>query len=68
MKQFFRPQTGLFLGFWLAIMLFLRSQPFNDPGALWHVRVGDWIFEHGTFPHTDPFTWAYAGQHWIPQQ
>lgn len=65
------PQTALvfmFLGFWLAFQLIFQSQPFSDPGALWHIRVGDWIFQHWTFPHTDPFTWSYAGRFWIPQQ
>jgi hypothetical protein len=58
----------LFLGFWLAFQMILRSQPLSDPGALWHVRVGDWVFEHGGFPRTDPFTWSYAGKQWAPQQ
>lgn len=57
-----------FLGFFLAIPLILRTQPFNDPGALWHIKVGDWIIEHESFPHTDPFTWSYAEKPWIPQQ
>jgi hypothetical protein len=57
-----------FLGFWLVSLVVLRSQPFNDPGALWHIKVGDWIFAHGGFPYTDPFTWSRAGQPWIPQQ
>lgn len=62
-----RPETALFLVYWFGILLFLRSQPFNDPGALWHIRVGDLIFESG-FPHTDPFTWSYHRSPWIPQQ
>ncbi|MCE9530012.1 MAG: hypothetical protein K8T89_02555 [Planctomycetes bacterium] len=58
----------LFVGFWLTFMIVFRSQPFNDPGSLWHVRVGSWIFDNGTFPRTDPFTWSYEGKFWIPQQ
>lgn len=57
-----------FLGFWLVFLVVFRSQPFSDPGALWHVKVGDWILEYQDFPQTDPFTWSYAGKHWIPQQ
>ncbi len=57
----------LFLFYWFLFLIVFRSQPFSDPGALWHIRVGDVIFERG-FPHTDPFTWSYAGQRWIPQQ
>ena len=57
-----------FLGYWLAFLLLFRSQPMYDPGALWHVKVGEWIFAHGTFPHHDPFSWSYADHPWIPQQ
>lgn len=57
----------LYLFYWFLFLIVFRSQPFSDPGALWHIRVGDVIFAHG-FPHTDPFTWSYAGQRWIPQQ
>ncbi len=57
----------LFLGFFLAFQVIFRSQPFNDPGSLWHTRVGDLIFQSG-FPHTDPFTWSHTGKFWIPQQ
>jgi hypothetical protein len=60
--------AATFFGFFLAIPVILRTQPFNDPGALWHIRVGDWILEHQAFPRTDPFTWSYAGRPWIPQQ
>src|SRR5262249_22063835 len=56
-----------FLAFWLVTLLLYRSQAFNDPGALWHVRVGDTIFADG-LPRTDPFTWAYQGHPWVPQQ
>ena len=62
------PFALFFLGFFLVIPIVLRTQPFNDPGALWHIRVGDWILEHRAFPHTDPFTWSRAGQPWVPQQ
>jgi hypothetical protein len=57
----------VFLGNWLAFLVIFRSQPLYDPGALWHVRVGEWIFAHG-FPHHDPFSWSYADHSWIPQQ
>jgi hypothetical protein len=60
--------TLLFCVYWLSFLVLLRSHPLHDPGVFWHVRVGEWIFSHGAFPHTDPFTWSYADQLWIPQQ
>lgn len=67
-RRLLAPETILFLCFWPIALYLLQSRAFLDPGALWHVRVGDWIFEHQAFPHTDPFTWSYQGHHWIPQQ
>jgi hypothetical protein len=60
--------AAFFLSFYLIIPIVLRTQPFNDPGAFWHIRVGDWIIDHRAFPHTDPFTWSYVDRPWIPQQ
>jgi len=60
--------AAFFLGFFLIIPLVLRTQPFNDPGALWHIRVGDWILDHQALPHTDPFTWSHHDKAWVPQQ
>jgi hypothetical protein len=44
-----------------------QSRAFDDPGALWHVQVGELILTDG-FMHTDPFTYTFAGRIWIPQQ
>ncbi|QVL31827.1 hypothetical protein KIH39_23815 [Telmatocola sphagniphila] len=66
--RYFSAATLLFVVYFLLILLALPSQPFNDPGAFWHVRVGEWIFEHLAFPHTDPFTFSFADKPWVPQQ
>ena len=62
-----RAVLALFVVFFIALQFVLRAQPFSDPGALWHTRVGDQIIAEG-FMHTDPFTWSHAGQFWVPQQ
>jgi len=67
-KSFFRSQTWLFLFFWLLAMGLLRSSAFEDPGSLWHIRVGDWIWDHGRIMQTDPFTFTFTGHPWRPQQ
>jgi len=58
----------LFFGFWLTFLVLFRGQPFNDPGAFWHIRVGTLIVDNQSFMRTDPFTWSNAGKFWIPQQ
>src|SRR3954452_2754019 len=71
MPSFFRtylpPTAMVFLAFWLLLSGLLRTQPFDDPGALWHVRVGELILTKG-LPTTDPFTFPFADRAWIPQQ
>ncbi len=62
-----RAEIVCFVLLWVALSVCLRSQIFNDPGALWHVRVGELILDHG-FMTTDPFTYTYSGETWIPQQ
>ena len=67
MKRLFRPETAFFLIIWLVLLLAFRERGFYDPGALWHVQVGEIILTSG-FPHTDPFTYTFEGRTWIPQQ
>ena len=65
--RLFRPETLFFLALLMLLLVAFRERGFYDPGALWHVRVGDLILTSG-FPHTDPFTYTFEGRTWIPQQ
>src|SRR3954471_24678732 len=66
MKRLFRPETAFFLLVWVLLLLAFRERGFYDPGALWHVKVGEIILADG-FPHTAPFTYSLAGPTWVPQ-
>ena len=39
----------------------------SGPGTFWHVAVGDRIIADGFFD-TDPYTFTFGGQKWIPHQ
>lgn len=67
MKRLLRPEAVFFLILWLVLLFAFRERGFYDPGALWHVRVGELILTQG-FPLTDPFTYTFEGRTWIPQQ
>ena len=67
MKRLFRPETAFFLLTWLGLMVAFRDRGFYDPGALWHVKVGEIILDRG-IPQTDPFSYTFEGQRWVPQQ
>ena len=67
MKRLLRPETGFFLLTLLGLMVAFRDRGFYDPGALWHVKVGEIILDRG-IPQTDPFSYTFEGQRWVPQQ
>ena len=67
MKRLLRPESAFFLAIWLILLITFRERGFYDPGALWHIKVGEIILDRG-FPHTDPFTYTFEGKTWIPQQ
>lgn len=45
----------------IPIVVALRpaAEPITDPDIWWHLRVGQWVSEHGAVPATDPFS-AYG--------
>jgi hypothetical protein len=67
-EKYWRAETGIFLGLWLGLMVFGRSQMFRDPGTLWHVVVGQRILSSACFVTTDPFSFTHAGRPWIAQK
>jgi hypothetical protein len=67
MKRLFRPETVFFLLTWVGLMVAFRDRGFYDPGALWHVKVGEIILDRG-IPQTDPFSYTFEGRQWVPQQ
>lgn len=62
-----RPDVLFFALTLLALLVIFRERGLNDPGTLWHTRVGELILEHGLMT-VDPFTFTFAGRTWIPQQ
>jgi hypothetical protein len=49
-----------------AIVLHLVARaPIADPDLGWQLRVGEWIWQHGALPATDPFAYPNAGRPWI---
>src|SRR5215510_3712580 len=48
-----------------ATQFSLRTGVIKDPDIWWHLRVGEWIGEHGAAPATDPFSLAGQGKPWV---
>jgi hypothetical protein len=67
-SPFWRPETGIFLGVWLVLLIGGRERLFRDPGTFWHTLVGERILSTGEFLDHDPYTYTFAGQPWVPHQ
>lgn len=65
--RLFRPAAVFFLCVLLLVLVAFRERGFYDPGSLWHVKVGEIILADG-IPQTDPFSYTFEGQRWVPQQ
>jgi len=66
--QFWRPETGIFLGIWLVLLIGGRERLFRDPGTFWHTVVGERILTTGEFLDHDPFSYTFGGQPWTPYE
>jgi hypothetical protein len=49
----------------LVVTLRPIGTPVCDPDLWWHLRVGEWIVEHGKVPATDPFSAFGEGKKWV---
>jgi hypothetical protein len=67
LRKLWRPETGVFLGIWLVLLLAGRSKFFADPGSLWHIVVGERMLSSGELVRSDPFSCTFGGAPWIPQ-
>jgi hypothetical protein len=60
--------------FFLVFMSILVGQAFshssllNDPDTYWHVATGRVIWETGSLPQRDQFSWTFEGQRWIAKE
>ena len=39
-----------------------------DPDVWWHLKTGEYIAQHKTIPHTDPFSYTRAGKPWVAHE
>jgi hypothetical protein len=39
-----------------------------DPDIWWHLKTGEYIAQHKTIPHTDPFSYTRAGKPWVAHE
>ena len=57
----FHAETALYLllyGAMVVVTVFLLLRPVNDPDFFWHLKTGDWIWQHRELPAQDPFNYT----------
>lgn len=59
------PLAAALIGY--AIFLF-APQVLNDGDTWWQIAAGQWILRHGAVPHTDPFSYTFAGAPWTAHE
>ena len=69
-QPFWVPTLADFLFLSLIIWLFLAGPNgwlalLSDGDTGWHIRVGDWIREHRSFPRQDFMSFSKAGEAWF---
>src|SRR3954452_24142670 len=50
-----------------SVLLGGRFRLLNDPGTLWHLRLGREILRTGAVPRVDSLTFTHDGDRWIDQ-
>lgn len=54
----------------LAVAAWIAFNPavFNDGDTSWHLATGQWIVDHRAIPHSDPFSFTWAGKPWTAHE
>ena len=59
------PLVAALIGYGVALF---TPTVLHDPDTYWHIAAGEWILEHRSVPHVDPFSFTMAGQPWIAHE
>jgi hypothetical protein len=68
LKKYWRPETRIFLGLWLLLMIGGQSRFLQDPGTFWHTVVGQQMLSTRELIYHDSFSFTFAGHTWSPHQ
>lgn len=49
---------GLLLFLFAVTFVLLNLHPIDDPDVFWHIKTGEWIWQHRALPDTDPFSFT----------
>jgi hypothetical protein len=57
-----------FLAIFFLGLFAMAARNVTDPDVWWHLKTGQYIAEHKSVPHTDPFSYTRAGEPWVTHE
>jgi len=54
-----------FLVVFFGFCALFAAQKIADPDFWWHLKTGEWIWQHKAIPYSDPFSYTFQGAEWI---
>ncbi len=54
-----------FLIIFFGFCALFAAQKITDPDFWWHLKTGEWIWQHKAIPYVDPFSYTFKGAEWI---
>lgn len=54
-----------FLVIFFSFCALFAAQKISDPDFWWHLKTGEWIWQHKAIPQADPFSYTFRGVEWI---
>jgi hypothetical protein len=60
--------THVFLAILFLGLFAMAARNVTDPVVWWHLKTGQYIAEHKSVPHTDPFSYTRAGEPWVAHE
>jgi hypothetical protein len=60
--------TRVFLAVLFLGLFAMAARNVIDPDVWWHLKTGQYIAEHKSVPHADPFSYTRAGQPWVAHE
>ncbi len=67
MKRLLRTEF-IFLAVLFVGLFAMAARNVTDPDLWWHLKTGQYISEHKSVPHADPFSYTRAGQPWVAHE
>jgi tetratricopeptide (TPR) repeat protein len=54
-----------FLVIFFGFCALFAANKIADPDFWWHLKTGEWIWQHKAIPYVDPFSYTFKGAEWI---